>query len=330
MFGGRNWTIVSALLLLVPTLLLAVAVQDPTTPFWALLPGRGDRRRRRRQLRLVDGQHQLLLPAAREGRGARPQRRRRQPRAVRRCSSPCRSSSSVARRRHPRRSRGRICVPLLLVAAYAYAGLRCCMDNLVRREGRPPPYGVAALRSEAAHWIMSFLYIGTFGSFIGFSGAFPMLIADQFPASRPPRSAPASISLAFLGALRRLARPAARRLAGRPLRRRAGDHRRVRRHGAHRRSRCCAIVLPRAGQRSGRFLGFFLLLFVATGVGNGSVYRMIPASSGLGGASDAARGAATSARPAARPPPPRRSPVRSAPFGGFLDPAGVRASSTTR
>src|SRR3712207_2881925 len=33
-FGGRNWTMASALLLLVPTLGFAWAVQHPTTPYW--------------------------------------------------------------------------------------------------------------------------------------------------------------------------------------------------------------------------------------------------------------------------------------------------------
>ena len=33
-FGGRNWTVVSALGLLVPTLLFAWAVQHPETPYW--------------------------------------------------------------------------------------------------------------------------------------------------------------------------------------------------------------------------------------------------------------------------------------------------------
>ena len=61
-FGGRNWTVVSALLLLVPTLLFAYFVQRPETPYWVFLRDRGDGRPRRRQLRLVDGQHQLLLP----------------------------------------------------------------------------------------------------------------------------------------------------------------------------------------------------------------------------------------------------------------------------
>jgi NNP family nitrate/nitrite transporter-like MFS transporter len=36
-FGGRNWTVVSALLLLVPTLSFAVVVQQPGTPYWAFL-----------------------------------------------------------------------------------------------------------------------------------------------------------------------------------------------------------------------------------------------------------------------------------------------------
>jgi NNP family nitrate/nitrite transporter-like MFS transporter len=55
-FGGRNWTIVSALLLLIPTLALIALVQRPDTPFWLMI---------------------LLLSRSREGLGARAQRRRR-------------------------------------------------------------------------------------------------------------------------------------------------------------------------------------------------------------------------------------------------------------
>ncbi|MFO7251390.1 MAG: MFS transporter, partial [Actinomycetes bacterium] len=36
-FGGRNWTMVSAALLLIPAVLLAVAVSDPATPYWVFL-----------------------------------------------------------------------------------------------------------------------------------------------------------------------------------------------------------------------------------------------------------------------------------------------------
>src|SRR5437588_4816014 len=36
-FGGRNWTTISALLLLIPAGLLALMVANPHTPYWALL-----------------------------------------------------------------------------------------------------------------------------------------------------------------------------------------------------------------------------------------------------------------------------------------------------
>src|SRR5262249_30561263 len=36
-FGGRNWTVVSALLLLIPTLGLITLVQRPDTPFWLMM-----------------------------------------------------------------------------------------------------------------------------------------------------------------------------------------------------------------------------------------------------------------------------------------------------
>src|SRR5262245_5008079 len=36
-FGGRNWTLVSALLLLIPTLSLMLLVQRPATPFWLMM-----------------------------------------------------------------------------------------------------------------------------------------------------------------------------------------------------------------------------------------------------------------------------------------------------
>ena len=36
-FGGRNWTVVSALLLVIPTMLFAFFVQRPDTPFWVFI-----------------------------------------------------------------------------------------------------------------------------------------------------------------------------------------------------------------------------------------------------------------------------------------------------
>ena len=69
-FGGRNWTIISALLLLIPTTLIAIFLV-PGVSYTTLLIVADVRRRRRRQLRLVDDEHQRLLPAAAQGLGAR-------------------------------------------------------------------------------------------------------------------------------------------------------------------------------------------------------------------------------------------------------------------
>ena len=78
---------------------------------------------------------------------------------------------------------------------------------------------------------MAFLYIGTFGSFIGYSAAMPLLIKLNFwvPSPAPLGTGINFAYYAFLGAARRLGHPAVRRLAGRPVRRRAGHPRRVRR-----------------------------------------------------------------------------------------------------
>ena len=113
---------------------------------------------------------------------------------------------------------------------------------------------------------MSFLYIGTFGSFIGYSAAFPLLIKTSSRTSTSPR-------YAFLGALvGSLARPfgggcrTGSAAPGSPRSRfvvmALGVLRRVWR------SRCTSFAV---------FLAAFLLLFAATGIGNGSTYRMIPA-----------------------------------------------------
>ena len=62
---------------------LIAIVLEPGVSFTTLLVVAAVRRRRRRQLRLLDDQHQRLLPGPAQGLGARPQRRRRQPRRAR-------------------------------------------------------------------------------------------------------------------------------------------------------------------------------------------------------------------------------------------------------
>ena len=87
-FGGRNWTIVSALLLLIPTLLTLYFMKNPAS-YTTFMVVAGVRRLRRRQLRLVDDEHQRLLPAAAQRAG----RLASTPAAG---TSACRSSSSSA------------------------------------------------------------------------------------------------------------------------------------------------------------------------------------------------------------------------------------------
>ncbi len=141
-------------------------------------------------------------------------------------------------------------------------------------------------------WIMTWLYTMTFGSFIGYSAAFPKLIADVFGYARVDASgrllaepqrladAPNALTYAFLGALvGSLARPVGGWLSDRL--------------GGARITHWDTLVMiastvgvawcvmqaryaPDPGTYFIPFLLLFLLLFVTTGIGNGSTFRMIP------------------------------------------------------
>jgi MFS transporter, NNP family, nitrate/nitrite transporter len=128
----------------------------------------------------------------------------------------------------------------------------------------------AVIFTRKHNWLMCWLYLGTFGSFIGFSAALPLLWHSQFP------DAQGALQLAWLGPLAgTLARPLGGWLADR--------------HGGARITLWAfgAMVLgvlvlllclpgaARAGSLPG-FLASFALLFAAAGVGNGSTFRMIP------------------------------------------------------
>jgi len=129
------------------------------------------------------------------------------------------------------------------------------------------------------NWLMCWLYLGTFGSFIGYSAGFPLLIKSQFPEVN-------ALAFAFLGPLvGAVIRPfggwLSDKLGGAPvtfwnfiamafavvgvlyfLPKGATG----------------ALVLP-WGPAEGNFYGFlamFMLLFLTTGIGNGSTFRMIP------------------------------------------------------
>jgi NNP family nitrate/nitrite transporter-like MFS transporter len=119
---------------------------------------------------------------------------------------------------------------------------------------------------------MALLYIGTFGSFIGFASVFPKLIADQFPDFSTLQVGQVSITLAFLGALiGSLARPYGGRLADR-----FGGARVTVGAFAVMALGALGLIWTLPLQSFWVFLACFLVLFAATGMGNGSTYRMIP------------------------------------------------------
>lgn len=121
-------------------------------------------------------------------------------------------------------------------------------------------------------WTMTILYFMTFGSFSGFAAAFGLLINQIFGHLE---NAPDPLSYVFLGALvGSLVRP-----VGGWVSDRVG--------GAKVTLACAALMLiasvaitfttaPTSADAFGPFLALMLVIFFASGIGNGSTFRMIP------------------------------------------------------
>jgi NNP family nitrate/nitrite transporter-like MFS transporter len=119
------------------------------------------------------------------------------------------------------------------------------------------------------NWLMCLLYLGTFGSFIGYAAGFPLLIKSQFPGVNP-------LAYAWLGPfVGAVVRPFGGWLSDRL--------------GGAKVTFWNFVVMALAvvgvlyflptGASGGSFTGFFLMflvLFFTTGIGNGSTFRMIP------------------------------------------------------
>ena len=266
-FGGRNWTIISAGLLLLPTIALAVCVSNPETPFGVLLAaaalagfGGGNFASSMSNITYFYPQKEkgwaLGLYAAGGNLGA----------SVAQFVVPIVITVGAAATMNLPVA-GWIWIPFILLAMFGAARY---MDNL--SNAKADFAGSAAALKEPHLWIMSLLYIGTFGSFIGFASVFPKLIADQFPEFSAIAVGGASVSLAFLGALvGSLARPYGGRLSDR-----FGGARITMLAFAAMGTITLAVVLTLQVANFWLFLGLFLLLFASAGIGNGSTYRMVP------------------------------------------------------
>ncbi|GAA3429157.1 MFS transporter [Streptosporangium sandarakinum] len=256
-FGGRNFTVVSVLLLLVPAVLLAVAVSDPATPYWAFLViaataglGGGNFASSMANITHFYPQERqgaaLGLNAAGGNIGVS---------SVQLLMPLVIGAFGLA-------AAGLFWIPFILAAAL---GAFFLMDNL--SSARAPAREQLRIAGRAQTWIMSLLYIGTFGSFIGYSTALPLLIRSQFPELA------SLVWLAFLGPLLgSLVRPAGGRLSDR-----LGGAR-VTLAGFAAMAAVAALVWQGLARHDFvLFFGAYLLLVAATGIGNGSTYRMIPA-----------------------------------------------------
>jgi MFS transporter, NNP family, nitrate/nitrite transporter len=256
-FGGRNWTIVSAALLLVPTV-AAFMVMEPGTSFntfllVGLLAGVGGGnfassmtninaffplRKKGWALGLNAGGGNIGVPVIQLA-----------------------ALAVIGASGGPRVLLG-IYIPLIVVAAVLAA---LFMDNLASVKNDT---GAAKDAARDAHtWIMSFLYVGTFGSFIGYSFAFGQVLTNQF--GRTPLQA---AYLTFIGPLLgSLIRPVGGRLADR-----YGGARITLWNYVGMAAATAVLVVASMQKSLALFVPVFVVLFVLSGLGNGSTYKMIP------------------------------------------------------
>ena len=260
-FGGRNWTVVSALLLVIPCVALVWAVSNPGTSFGVMLLvaalagfGGGNFASSMTNISWFYPEKEkgwaLGLNAAGGNIGV----------AVVQAPFVVAALVTAGAGIHLERA-GLLYIPLALLAAgFAWR----YMDNLsVARTD----FASSAVVARKPHtWVMSFLYIGTFGSFIGYAAAFPLLIKGQFPDVNVT-------TYAFLGALvGSLVRPLGGKLSDQ-----VGGARITALSFVAMGVGVLGVVWSLSLDSFGLFFTAFMLLFVATGIGNGSTYRMIPA-----------------------------------------------------
>ncbi|HTH17006.1 MAG TPA: NarK family nitrate/nitrite MFS transporter [Magnetospirillum sp.] len=279
-FGGRAWTALSTASLLVPAVGIGIAVQNPATPYpvflgLALLCGFGGgnfassmanisfffpRQKKGMALGLNAGIGNLgvsvvqfvvplvIATAAFSGVTGEPQA----------------WVKGAETKQMWLQNAGFVWVPfILLCCVAAWVG----MNDIASARASFKDQAVIFKRKH--NWVMCWLYMGTFGSFIGYSAGFALLTKTQFPEVNP-------LTYAFLGPL---VGSVARVIGGF-----LSD-----RFGGARVTLVTFLVMMAAvvgvlhflGHKTdpGAFTGFlsmFLLLFAGTGVGNASTFQMIP------------------------------------------------------
>jgi NNP family nitrate/nitrite transporter-like MFS transporter len=183
-----------------------------------------------------------------------------------------------------------VCAVYLVLIALAAVGAAMFMNNLTnQRTDARSMIDVLAYRDS---WLISLLYIGTFGSFIGFGFAFGQVLQISFLAGlshgghvTPAMTGQASLhaaQIAFLGpVLGSLFRPVGGWLSDRF----GGGKVTLYTFGAMIVTAGWLVAAgeigdathrPPSGANMAAIIGGFITLFVLSGMGNGSTYKMIP------------------------------------------------------
>jgi len=280
-FGGRRWTALSTLSLVVPALGIGLAVQNPDTPYWvfvalALLCGLGGGNFASSMSNIA-----FFFPKAEKGNAL----------AINAgfgnlgvsvmqflvplvitvgLFAPVIGAPQIAIENGVEsqmwlQNAGFVWIPFLIAsAAAAWFG----MNDLSSAKASFATQAVIFKRKH--NWLMCWLYVGTFGSFIGFSAAFPLLTRTLFPEVN-------ALQFAFLGPL---VGAASRALTGWVSDRWGGENVTQIVFGALMVG--VLAVLYSVGSLGAEpsfvlFFAAFLWLFFWTGVGNASTFQMIPA-----------------------------------------------------
>jgi len=277
-FGGRLWTTLSTWSLMIPALGIGFAVQDPETPYWILLMlallcgfGGGNFASSMSNISFFfpksEKGHALALNAGLGNLGVS---------AVQFVvplvitfgvfgalgGDPHLGTDGVAQEQPLwLQNAGFIWVPFIAASALAaWFG----MNDLASAKASFAEQAVIFRRSQT--WIMCWLYLGTFGSFIGYSAAFPLLAKIEFP------HVPV-LQLAFLGPL---VGALGRSFTGWVSDRWGGGRVTLWVFAGMSLGVCGVMYFLRIQNFPG-FFAMFLFLFLVSGVGNASTFQMIPA-----------------------------------------------------
>lgn len=276
-FGGRLWTTLSTLSLLIPAVGIGLAVQNPATPYWVFLVlalfcglGGGNFASSMANISFFFPKSQkgnaLAINAGLGNLGV----------SVMQFTVPLIIGVGVfaalggegqsyvqngVEKHMWLQNAGYMWVPFVLASALAaWLG----MDDIAAARASFREQAVIFQRRH--NWIMCWLYLGTFGSFIGYSAGFPLLMKTQFPAVD-------SLQYAFLGPLV----GAASRAATGWVSDRYGGGRVTFWVFVLMIPAIAGVLLALVLGSFSAFFALFMALFLLAGIGNASTFQMIPA-----------------------------------------------------